>query len=166
MFEVINEIVAGVVNVELLKDDVVYRHPEGSILTGMDGNPPVAVLGNLAEIGGEDDKFCPGVACFGDEVNVWGAGHVQVRPHCHDEAGFVPVGSFSDIGLFPPHFWGGVGEVAIPVVETQVHSAHELQEAGTSGITEHRHGGDGGEANDAIGALLFDGVNGGGGGEF
>ena len=66
--------------VELLEDNVVNSHPEGTVLTGPYGYPPVGVLGNLTEVRGEDHQLGSVVLGFGYVVDVRRSGHVQVGP--------------------------------------------------------------------------------------
>ncbi len=162
-FEIIEKVWGLRPVVELAEDDVVDGQPEGPVLAGVGGNPPVGVLGDHTEVGGEDHHLATVVPGLCDEMDVRGAGHAQIGAHHRDVLAVVPVGALGDVGLLPPDLGGGVGQVAVPVVETQVHPAEQLQEAGSGGEAEHRHGGDGGEADHSVGAVLFDRVEGRGG---
>ncbi len=149
--------------VELLQDDMDHRHPEGAILAGVKRDPPIGVLGGHAEVGGEHHQLGAVVAGLGDEVHVGRPGHPQVGAHGDDVLRVIPVGALGDIGLLAPDLRRGVGKVAVPVVEGEVHRAEELQEARAGREGEHRHRRDGREADDAVGAVALDGVDGRGG---
>ena len=87
------------------------------------------------------------------------AGHVDVRAHDGDEAGVVPIRRFMHIGLLAPDFGAGGRQVAVPVIERHRHAAHQGQEARPCRVGYLRHGRDGREAVDAVGAIFFDRVN-------
>ncbi len=103
------------------------------------------------------------MAGLGQEMHVRGAGHPRVRAHDRDVLAVVPVGALGYVGLLPPDLGGGIGQVAVPVVKAQVGAAEQLHEAGAAGETEHRHGRNRREANQTVGAVLLDGVDGRGG---
>ena len=162
---VVEEVGGLLLVVELLQDDVVHRQPEGGVLAGVDGDPLIGVLGRHAEVGAEHHQLGAVVAGLGREVDVGGAGHSEVRAHRDDELGVIPVGALGHVGLLSPDLGRGIGQVAVPVVEGEVDAAEELEEAGAGGEAQHRHGRDGAEADDPVGAVLLHGVDGGGSGE-
>ncbi len=83
-------------------------------------------------------------------MGVRGAGHVEVGAHHRDEAGVVPVGGLVNVRLFPPDLGGGVGQVAVPVVEAHGHAAQQGEEAASGGVGDLAHGRDGGKADDPV----------------
>ncbi len=92
---------------EFVHDDVIDRHPERAILPRMDRNPPVSILGNLTEIGREDDQLGPVMTRFRGEMHIGRARHAHVRSHRSDELGVEPIGAFGNVRLFAPHFGAG-----------------------------------------------------------
>ncbi len=76
LLRVIEKIRRLFVVVEFLQKHVVYRHPPGAVLAGVDGHPLVRVLGNLTEIRGEDHHFRAVVPRLGGEMAVGRARHV------------------------------------------------------------------------------------------
>ena len=88
--------------VEFTEDDVIDRHPEGTVLPGMGRNPPVGVLGGDVEVGGEDRDLGAVVACFGQKMRIRGTGHVGIGADHGDIFAVVPVGALGNVGLLAP----------------------------------------------------------------
>jgi hypothetical protein len=144
---------------ELVHDDVIDRHPKRAILPRVDGHPPIGVLGNLIEIGRKHHQLRPVVTRFRREMHIGRARHAHVRSHRRDELRVEPVGAFRHIRLLAPHFGAGGRQVAVPIVKTHAHRAQHLQETASARITQHGHGGDGRESDDAVGSIFFDRVH-------
>ena len=156
---VVEEFLGLLLVVELLENHVVDRHPPGAVLSGVDRDPLVRVLGDLVEVGREHDHLRAVRARLAGEVHVGRAGHVQVGTHDREELGVEPVRGLVDVRLLAPGLGGCVGQIAVPVVERQVDAAHQLQHPSTRRVREHRHGRDRGEADDAVGTVLLDRVH-------
>ena len=65
--------------------------------------------------------------------------HIQVCTHRYDELRVVPVGTFTHVSLVAPNLRERVREVGIPVVETHVHTAEQLQESRSCCVRQVRH---------------------------
>ena len=156
---VLLEVVDLPVAVELGEQDVVHRQPEGGILAGVAGNPPVGVLGDLGEVGAEDRELRSCVADLGDEVGVGRTGHVEVGAHDRDETGVVPVGRFVHVGLLAPDLRRGGREIAVPVVEAEDDAADQRHESTAGRVTDLGHRRDRREPGHAVGAVFGDGVD-------
>ena len=148
---------------ELVQDDMGDRHPESAILPGVNGDPPISILGNLVEIGRKDHQLGPVVPRFGGEMHIRGARHAHVGADRGDELGVEPVGAFGYVRLFAPCFRAGRRQIAVPVVKAHTDAAQHLQETTAAGITQHRHGRDGRKTDDTVGPIFLDGVDRGGG---
>ncbi|GBD19508.1 hypothetical protein HRbin27_02014 [bacterium HR27] len=94
--------------------------PQCRVLASLDRDPPVRVLGHLAEVRCDDDELGTLVACLGDEVHVGCPRHVEVRAHRDDELAVVPVGALTDVRLVSPDLGERVREIGVPVIETEV----------------------------------------------
>src|SRR5690606_18177495 len=103
---------------------------------------------------------------LGEEVRVGRARLGNVRAPGNDVGGVVPVGRLRHVGLFAPGLGTGGRQIAVPVVETHAHAADQAEVAAAGGVAHHGHGGDGREADDAIGTVALDGVDVGGGDDF
>ena len=103
--------------VALLEKDVTGRHPPGAVLSGVDGDVLVGVLGHLVEIGREDPHLGAVVPRLGGEVAVRRAGHVEVGPHHRQELGVVPVRRLVNVGLLTPDLGRRRRQIGIPVVK-------------------------------------------------
>ena len=147
------------VRMKFLEDDVVDRHPEGAVLSGVHRYPLIGVLRDLIEVGGEDHHLRPVVPRLCRKVAIRRTSHVEVRPDHGRELRVVPIGALGDVGLLSPDLRRSWREIAIPVVEAQTHAAHELEKARAARVAEHRHRGDGREARDAVGPIFLDGVD-------
>ncbi len=157
--QVVDKVWSLLLMMKFAEDDVIDRHPESAVLSGMNRDPLVAELRRHAEVGREDRHLRAVMACLGQVVDVGGAGHAGVGAHDSDELAVVPVGALGDVGLLAPDLRRGVRQVAVPVVEGKVDAAEQLHEAGATGKAEHRHGRDRREADQPIGTVLLDGIN-------
>ena len=137
LLDVLQEVGRMLFVVVLLQDDVCDRHPESAVAAGVDRDPLVGVLADLAEVRREDHRLGTVVAGLREEVAVRGPRHVQTRAHVRDHLGVVPVRALADVGLLAPDLREGGRQIAIPVVEAQVDAAEQLQEAPACGIAEH-----------------------------
>src|SRR5262249_31907384 len=70
-----------------------------------------------------------------------------------------PVSTFANVGLLAPDLRRRGWQVAIPIVETQVDAAEELQKSRAGAVTQKRHRGNRREADHAIRAVLLDGMD-------
>ena len=105
---------------------MIGRHPECPILTCVHRDPPVGILGDLAEVWRKDHKLGTVMPRFRDEMHIRRACHAQVGAHGNDELRVVPIGAFLNVRLLSPHLGGGWWQIAIPVIETEVDASHQL----------------------------------------
>ncbi len=147
------------VDEELLEHDVPHRHAERGVRAGGDGQPLVGELHVLGVVGAHHDDLLAAVAGLGHPVGVRGAGERDVRAPHHEVAGVPPVARLGHVGLIAEHLRRGRRQVGVPVVEAQHGAADEAGVAGAGGVGDHRHGRDGGEARDAVGAPALDDVS-------
>ena len=138
-----------------------HRHRRVGALLGV--QPEVGELGDLGIVGRHRHRLGALVAHFGEEVRVGRARLRHVGAPGDDEAGVVPVGRFGHVGLLAPDLRAGRRQVAVPVVEAHAHAADQAQVAAAGGVADHRHRRDRREADDAVGAVLLDRVDVGGG---
>ncbi len=144
---------------ELLQDDVAHGHRQRAVGAGMRSHPLVGELGVVGVVRRHGDDLLAAVAGLGHEVRVRRARDGDVGAP-HDQVGGVPpVGGLGHVGLVAEDLRRGDGQVGVPVVEGQHRAAHEADEARTGGMRGHRHGGDGREAEHAIGPVLLDRVH-------
>ena len=158
LLEIVGEIRNLAFFEEFLQDDVIDRHPQRRVGARLDGNPPIRIFGDLAEVGRDRDVLRPVVPRLGDEMHIRGARHAHVCAHRDDVLAVVPIGGFAYVGLVAPDFGEGGRQVGVPVVETHVDAAEQLQEARSARVRKVRHGGDRRKAEDAVGAVFLRGV--------
>ena len=163
---VLQEVRLLLLHVEFLEDDVAHGKRQGGVGAGGDAQPFVGVDGVVREVGGDHDDLGALVAGLHHEVGVRGTGDGDVGSPHHQVRGVVPVAGLRDVGLVAEGLRRGRREVGVPVVEGQGHAADHLQEAGAGAVGDLGHGRDDGEAGDAVGAPLADGVDVGGRGDF
>ncbi len=156
---ILMEVGCPLVRVPFFEDHVGNGHPERAIAAGVAGDPLVGVLGHHAEVRRHHHGLRAVVPGFGEEVDVGRAGHAEVGAHAHAELGVEPIGAFTDIGLFAPHFGECTGQVTVPIVEAEVHTAHELQVPCAGSVAHHGHGRDGREADDPVRSVFLYGVD-------
>ena len=64
---------------------MVHSKPEGCVLAGMGGDPPVRVLSDHREVGTEHGELGPRMAYLCNEVRIWSTCHVEVCAHDRNE---------------------------------------------------------------------------------
>ena len=138
-----------------------HRHRGVGALLGV--HPDVGELGDLGVVRRHRDGLRPLVADLGEEVRVRRARLRHVRAPRDDEIGVVPVGRFGHVGLLAPDLRARRRQVAVPVVEAHAHAADQAQVAAACRVADHRHRRNRREADDAVGAVLLDRVDVGGG---
>ncbi len=68
--------------------------------------------------------------------------------------------ALSQTSVCSPHISGkSGGEVTVPIVETKVNTAKELQKSPARGVTKHGHRGNRGEPNHSVRTILFSGID-------
>ena len=144
---------------ELFEDDVRNRHPKCTVAAGVERHPLVRVFAHLAKIRREDHRFGAVMPCFCKEMTVRRARHAQTRANIGDHLGVVPIRALAHVGLVAPDFRERGREIAVPIVETEVHAAEKLEETCTCGVAQHGHGRDRREADDPVGTVFFCRVN-------
>ena len=77
-FQVVHEIRRLGLVMEFAEDDMVDRHPEGAILSGMGRDPPVSEFRGHTEVGRQNGHFRAVVAGLGQEMHVRGPGHARI----------------------------------------------------------------------------------------
>lgn len=92
-------------------------------------------------------------------MHIGRARHAHVRSNRSDEFGIEPIGAFSYICLFAPHFRAGRRKIAVPVIETHADAAQHLQKAASARITQHGHRWNGRETDVAVRSIFFRSVN-------
>ena len=143
-----------------------HRHRKRAVRAGMGIKPFVGKLGVVRIVGGDRHHFLAPVACLSHEVCVGSTGDGNVGAP-HDEVGGIePVSGFRHVCLVTKDLRRCDGQIAVPVVERHHRAAHHRDETGSRRVRGHRHCGDGGEAEDAVRAVLFDRVHVGGGDDF
>ncbi len=140
-----------------------HGHGERGVGALLGVQPDVGQLGHFGVVGRDRHRLGALVAHLGEEVGVGRARLRHVGAPGDDERAVVPVGRFGHVGLLTPDLRAGRWQVAVPVVEAHAHAANQRQVAGAGGVADHGHGGNGREADDAVGAVLLDGVDVGGG---
>ena len=121
--DVVGEVLARLIQVELAQHDVAHRHRHRGIGTLLRCQPQVAQLGDFGVVRGYRHGFGAFVTHFGKEVRVRRTGLRHVRAPGDDVAGVVPVRGFRHIGLLAPGLRRGWRQVAVPVVEAQAGAA-------------------------------------------
>ncbi len=86
-------------------------------------------------------------------------GHIEASPKVRDHFGVVPIRALTDIGLLSPNLREGGWKIAIPIIEAEVDSAHDLEKPRTSRVAQHGHCRNGREAHDPVGSKLLDRVD-------
>ena len=142
-----------------------HGHGDGRIGALLGVHPQIGQLADLGIVGRDGHGLGALVAHLGEEVGVGRAGLGHIRAPGDDEGGVVPVGRFGHVGLLAPHLRRSRRQVAIPVVKAHAHAADQGQVAAACGVTHHRHGGNRREADHAVRAPFFGGVDVGGGDE-
>ncbi len=159
---VVGEVLTGVVDVELFQDHVAHGHAQSGIGALLGVHPLVGQLGDFGVIRSNGDGLGALVANFGKEVGVRGTGLGYVGAPGNDIAGVVPVCGFRHVGLLTPGLRGGRRQVAVPVVEAHADATDHGQVTAAGCVGDHGHGRNRREADDAVWAMLFGGVNVGG----
>ena len=160
---VVFKIIGRIVDVEFFQNHMTHGHGQCRIRTLARRHPDIAEFRHFAEVGRDGDGFRAFVTHFGIKVCVRRTRHRDVRTPNQQVVGVIPVGRFGNVGLFAPCLWRCGRQITIPVVERQGDTANQAQIARTGGITHHRHGRNRREADNAVRAVLFDGVCVGGG---
>ena len=160
---VVLEVRRRAVEVEFLQDHVPHRHRQRGVGALRRVQPQVGELRDLGVVGRHGDDLGALVADLGEEVRVGRARLRHVRAPGHDEGRVVPVGRLGHVGLLAPGLRRGRRQVAVPVVEAHAHAADQRQVAAARGVGHHRHRRDRREADDAVGPVLLDRVDVGGG---
>ena len=150
---------ATVLEVELFQDHMAHGHGHGRIGALLGVHPQVTQLGHFGIVGRDGHDLGALVAHLGQEVGVGRARLRHVGAPGNDVRAVVPVGGLGHVGLLAPSLWAAGGQVAVPVVEAHAHAANLAQVARTGCVRNHRHRGDGREADDAVGAMLLDRVH-------
>ena len=140
-----------------------HRHGDRGVGALLGVHPQVGELGDFGIVGRDRHGLGALVAHLGEEVRVRRARLRHVGAPGDDVAGVVPVGRFGHVGLLAPDLRAGRRQVAVPVVEAHADAADQAQVAAAGRVADHRHGGDRREADDAVGTVLPDRVDVGGG---
>ena len=156
---VIGKVFAGPVDMELFENHVTHGHAQGRISALLGVHPLVGQFGDLGVVRRDGHGLGALVAHFGEKVGIRRPGLGNVGAPGDDVAGVVPVRRFRHVGLLTPGLRRGRRQVAVPVVEAHAHATDHGQVTTAGGVGDHGHGGNRREADNAIRAMLFGGVD-------
>ena len=125
----------------------------------VDLRPLVGELRVICEVRGDDNDLGAAVAGLDHEVGVRRTGHRNVGAPHHEVGRVVPVARLWDVRLVAEGLRGGRRKVGVPVIERECYAADVLEEARAGAVGDLRHGRNNGEAEDAVGAVLTNGVD-------
>ena len=151
---------------ELFQHYVAHRQRHRAVGALLRIQPVVAQLGDFGIVRRHRHGFGALVTHFGKEVGVRGTRLRHVGAPGDNVGGVVPVGGFRHVGLLAPGHRRGRRQIAVPIVEAQAGAADQRQVAGAGGVGHHRHRRDRREADNAVRAEGFGGIDVGGGDQF
>ena len=161
-FGIIDKIRHLTIEIKFFQNHIRHGHGQGPIGAGFGRQPGIGEFYIFRVVRRHGRHLGSPVTGFGVKVGIGAAGHGQIGAPDDHVACIVPIRTFGHIGLLAPNLGGGRRQIAIPVVKTDHGGTDQRKKAGTGGIADHGHGRDRCEAEDAVRAILFDGVNQGG----
>ena len=136
-----------------------HGHGQGAVGPGPGGQPGIGELDIFRIIRGHRHDLGASIPGFRIKMGVRSAGLGDVGAPANQVGGMVPVGAFRHVRLFTPNLGRSRRQIAIPVVETEHGGADEGEKPRPGGITDHGHGRNGGEAEDPVRSIFFNGVD-------
>ena len=143
------------VDVVLLQDDMPHRHGESCVAARVQADPRVGDRRRLRVVGRDGDDLRALVAHLCQEMRIGRARQRHVRTPRDDVACVVPIARLRHVRLVAPDLRACRRQIGVPVVEGKTRAAHELHEAKSCGIAEHRLCGNDGKAEVAVRTVLF-----------
>ena len=144
---------------EFLEHHMAERHRQRRVGALLRMQPQIGQLRDFGVIGRDRDRLGAFVADLGEEMRIRCTRLRYVAAPGDDEGGVVPIGRFGHVGLFAPDHRRSGRQIAIPVVKAHADAADQGQVARARRIRHHRHRGNRRKADDAIGAMVLDGMD-------
>ena len=154
-FYIIQKILILLFMMKFLENHMRNGHPKSAVTSGMQRDPLIRVFTKLAKIRRKNNRFGSVVPRFREKMAVGRARHIQVRAHIGNHLGVIPVSTFTDVRLLSPDFRKSIRQITIPIIETQVYSAKELQKPRSRRITHHGHCRDRRKPDDPVGSIFL-----------
>ena len=132
-----------------------HRHGERCVAARVQADPRVGDRRRLRVVGRDGDDLRALVAHLRQEMCVGRARQRHVRAPGDDVARIVPIARLRHVRLVAPDLRACRRQIGVPVVEGKTRAAHELHEAKSCGIAEHRLRGNDGKAKVAVRTVLF-----------